>query len=62
MWRISIDLRGFFCGSDRMVKTQQTFKPDQKNHAFYNQVNQTVIKNVRHHTDEILKLSYPIFN
>ena len=51
----------FSAAVDRMVKTEATFKPDEKNHAFYNQVNQTVIKNVRQHTDEILKLTYPIF-
>ncbi len=46
---------------DRMVKTDVTFEPDETNHAFYKEVNNTVVKHVRTHTDKILKLSYPIF-
>ncbi|MFH7819718.1 FGGY-family carbohydrate kinase [Neobacillus thermocopriae] len=47
---------------DKMVKTEKTFLPIQKNHELYNQVNDTVVKNVRKYTDEILKLTFPIFN
>ncbi len=47
--------------ANKMVKTQKTFLPNQKNHILYNTINDTVVKNVRKHTDEILKLTYPIF-
>ncbi|MEM5016250.1 FGGY family carbohydrate kinase [Metabacillus indicus] len=46
---------------EKMVKTETTFYPDSNSHAFYNELNNTVVKNVRQHTDNILKLSYPIF-
>lgn len=46
---------------DKMVKTKTTFLPDKDNHTFYNEMNNTFVKNARIHTDEILKLSYPIF-
>ncbi len=48
--------------ANKMVKTQQTFRPNQENHELYNKINDTVVKNVRKHTDEILKLTYPIFS
>ncbi|PGM62078.1 sugar kinase [Bacillus cereus] len=54
--------KDFYEAASKMVKTQQTFIPNQKNHVFYNTINDTVVKNVRVHTDEILKLSYPIFS
>ncbi|MDO6657791.1 FGGY-family carbohydrate kinase [Anaerobacillus sp. 1_MG-2023] len=47
---------------EQMVKTEKTFTPVQSHYEFYNKLNETVVKNVRKHTDEILKLSYPIFN
>ncbi|MBE5102277.1 sugar kinase [Bacillus aryabhattai] len=53
--------KDFYGAASKMVKTQQTFLPNQENHVFYNTINNTVVKNVRVHTDEILKLSYPIF-
>ena len=53
--------KDFYEAASKMVKTQQTFFPNPKNHVFYNTINNTVVKNVRVHTDEILKLSYPIF-
>ncbi|MEK3884307.1 FGGY family carbohydrate kinase [Paenibacillus sp. PL2-23] len=53
--------RDFYEAADRMVKTERTFMPNHKNHAFYNQLNNTIVKNVRVHTDEILKQTYPIF-
>ncbi|MCA0172152.1 FGGY-family carbohydrate kinase [Bacillus sp. RAR_GA_16] len=46
---------------DTMVKTEKTFKPNGENHQFYKKVNETVVQQVRKHTDEIFKLSYPIF-
>ncbi|MGD6870903.1 FGGY-family carbohydrate kinase [Sutcliffiella horikoshii] len=46
----------------KMVKNETTFSPSMTNHTFYNEVNNTVVKNVRQHTDNILKLTYPIFN
>ena len=52
---------GFSESIDKMVKTKSTFSPNSNNHIFYNEVNSKVIKNVRKHTDEILKLTYPIF-
>jgi sugar (pentulose or hexulose) kinase len=48
--------------TNQMVKTEQTFLPNKDNQALYNKINDTVVKNVRKHTDEILKLTYPIFN
>jgi len=54
--------KDFYEAADRMVKTQKTFLPIQKNHELYKRINETVIKNVRKHTDEVLKLTYPIFN
>jgi sugar (pentulose or hexulose) kinase len=52
----------FYEAANKMVKTQQTFLPNQNHHVLYNTINDTVVKNVRKHTDEILKLTYPIFN
>ncbi|MEH7011102.1 FGGY family carbohydrate kinase [Neobacillus niacini] len=54
--------KDFYEAASKMVKTQQTFIPNQKNHVLYNTINDTVVKKVRVHTDEILKLSYPIFS
>jgi sugar (pentulose or hexulose) kinase len=54
--------KDFYEAASKMVKTQQTFIPNPKNHVLYNTINDTVVKNVRVHTDEILKLSYPIFS
>ncbi|WP_088085292.1 FGGY-family carbohydrate kinase [Bacillus sp. OV166] len=54
--------KDFYEAASKMVKTQQTFIPNQKNHVLYITINDTVVKNVRVHTDEILKLSYPIFS
>jgi sugar (pentulose or hexulose) kinase len=54
--------KDFHEAASKMVKTQQTFIPNPKNHVLYNTINDTVVKNVRVHTDEILKLSYPIFS
>ena len=53
--------KDFYEAASKMVKTQQTFFPNKKNHVFYNTINNTVVKNVRVYTDEILKQSYPIF-
>jgi sugar (pentulose or hexulose) kinase len=54
--------KDFYEAANKMVKTQRTFMPNQKNHEFYNQINNNIVKNVRVHTDEILKQTYPIFN
>lgn len=54
--------KDFYEAASKMVKTQQTFIPNPNNHVLYNTINDTVVKNVRVHTDEILKLSYPIFS
>ncbi|WP_236293180.1 FGGY-family carbohydrate kinase [Paenibacillus allorhizoplanae] len=54
--------KDFYEAADKMVKTERTFMPIQKNHEFYIQINNTIVKNVRVHTDEILKQTYPIFN
>ncbi|MBJ6361716.1 FGGY-family carbohydrate kinase [Paenibacillus roseus] len=53
--------KGFDEAASKMVKTERTFMPDAKNHEFYNQINNNIVKNVRTHTDEILKQTYPIF-
>ena len=54
--------KGFEEATNQMVKTQQTFIPNRENQVLYNKMNDTVVKHVRKHTDEILKLTYPIFN
>lgn len=48
--------------AEKMVKTQQTFVPNANHHELYNTINDTVVKHVRKHTDEIFKLTYPIFH
>lgn len=54
--------KDFYEATNKMVKTKKTFMPNEKNNEFYNRMNESVVKNVRIHTDEILKLSYPIFS
>jgi sugar (pentulose or hexulose) kinase len=54
--------KDFYEAANIMVKTEKTFTPHQQNHELYNTINNTVVKNVRKYTDEILKLTYPIFN
>lgn len=44
-----------------MVRTEKVFLPIKENHELYTRVNEEVIKNIRVHTDEVLKRSYPIF-
>ncbi|MGL4589449.1 MAG: FGGY-family carbohydrate kinase [Mycoplasmatales bacterium] len=46
---------------DQMVETKDRFEPNMQLHPFYNKINDEVVKKVRDHTDEILKVSYPIF-
>ncbi|MDZ5711326.1 FGGY-family carbohydrate kinase [Jeotgalibacillus haloalkalitolerans] len=46
---------------EKMVRNEMTFLPDMDNHTFYNEVNNTIVKNVRKHTDHILQQTYPIF-
>ncbi|WP_244877742.1 FGGY-family carbohydrate kinase [Halobacillus kuroshimensis] len=46
---------------ENMIKTDKTFIPNMENHKLYNKINETVVKNVRPHTDEVLKLTYSIF-
>ncbi|WP_153730943.1 FGGY-family carbohydrate kinase [Sporosarcina obsidiansis] len=53
--------RDFPDAINHMVQTDTIFKPDVNNCEFYTKVNNTVVKQVRMHTDEILKLTYPIF-
>jgi sugar (pentulose or hexulose) kinase len=52
----------FYEAAKLMVKTQTTFLPKHENHVLYNTVNESIVKQVRKHTDEIFKLTYPIFN
>ncbi|MDD9265506.1 FGGY-family carbohydrate kinase [Paenibacillus sp. GCM10023248] len=54
--------KDFYEAANKMVKTERTFLPSQKNHEFYNQINNNIVKNIRAHTDEILKQTYPIFH
>ncbi|WP_342558645.1 FGGY family carbohydrate kinase [Metasolibacillus sp. FSL K6-0083] len=51
----------FSAASEAMIRTEKIFYPNSNNHVLYNRINEQVIKKVRQHTDEILKLSYPIF-
>jgi len=48
--------------ANQMVRTKHTFKPDASKHKLYDKINNEVVKNVRIHTDEVLKNAYPIFN
>jgi sugar (pentulose or hexulose) kinase len=52
----------FYEAANKMVKTKEKFVPNPDNHVLYNTINDTVVKKVRNHTDEIFKLTYPIFN
>lgn len=45
-----------------MVQTEKVFFPNESNQRKYEKIYNDVFKNVREYTDEILKLSYPIFN
>lgn len=45
----------------KMVRNSRVFEPDLKTHQLYDQVNRDVVRNIRTHTDEILKRTYPIF-
>ena len=44
-----------------MVRTEKVFEPNVDTHKLYDRINNEVVKKVRIHTDEVLKLSYPIF-
>ncbi|MGL5347548.1 MAG: FGGY-family carbohydrate kinase [Peptostreptococcaceae bacterium] len=46
---------------ENMVRTDKVFVPNLETHKLYDKVNNEVVKNVRIHTDEVLKRSYPIF-
>ncbi|MDX6154503.1 FGGY-family carbohydrate kinase [Marinococcus sp. PL1-022] len=47
---------------DKMIENETTFYPNMRNNAFYNEINESVVKHVRTYTDEVLKLSSSIFN
>ncbi|WP_147804541.1 FGGY-family carbohydrate kinase [Alkalicoccus halolimnae] len=51
----------FAHAAEAMIKNESTFYPDSNRHTFYNEVNETLVKHVRTHTDEILKRSYAFF-
>ncbi|GAA0713229.1 FGGY-family carbohydrate kinase [Paraclostridium ghonii] len=46
---------------ENMVRTEKIFIPNKETHKLYDRINNEVIKNVRIHTDEVLKCSHPIF-
>lgn len=46
---------------ENMVRTEKVFTPIEETHKLYDRINNEVVKNVRIHTDEVLKRSYPIF-
>lgn len=46
---------------EKMVRNSRVFEPDLATHQLYDQVNRGVVRNIRTHTDEILKRTYPIF-
>ncbi len=46
---------------EKMVRVSEVFEPDKNLYKFYDEINNKVIKNVRKHTDEILKITYSIF-
>ncbi|MEK4306754.1 FGGY-family carbohydrate kinase [Oceanobacillus sp. FSL K6-0251] len=52
---------GFYDAIDHTVKTEKTFHPNSDNYHFYQNINNNVVKKAREHTDEILKLTFPIF-
>ncbi|MDR2302219.1 MAG: sugar kinase [Deltaproteobacteria bacterium] len=45
-----------------MVRPKDTFKPNFKNHAFYQKLYDEVYSQITKHTDPILKKAYPFFN
>lgn len=47
---------------DTIVKTEKVFEPNKELFRLYNDINEKVVKNVRVHTDEILKISYDVYN
>ena len=44
-----------------MVRIKEVFEPNKKLYSFYDEINNKVIKNVRKHTDEVLKVAHSIF-
>ncbi|QKS72577.1 sugar kinase [Paenalkalicoccus suaedae] len=52
----------FDAATSSLVQNDSTFETDARNHAFYTNVNDSVVKHVRQHTDSILKRMHPIFS
>ncbi len=48
--------------SKELSVTKKEYQPNMDNYEIYNKVNNKVVKNVRKYTDEILKVSFEIFN
>ena len=46
---------------EKMVRVKEIFEPNKKLYPFYDEINTKVIKNVRKHTDEVLKVAHSIF-
>ncbi|ADO84658.1 FGGY-family carbohydrate kinase [Ilyobacter polytropus] len=46
---------------ENMVRIKEVFEPNKKLYSFYDEINNKVIKNVRKHTDEVLKVAHSIF-
>ncbi len=46
---------------DKMVRTKEVFTPNKDLFETYNTINEKIVKITRNYTDEILKISYPIF-
>ncbi|PSL46949.1 sugar (pentulose or hexulose) kinase [Salsuginibacillus halophilus] len=45
-----------------MIRDDAVFSPNSGHHKFYTDLNETVVKHVRSHTDEILKRSHRLFH
>ncbi|MCS5422436.1 MULTISPECIES: FGGY-family carbohydrate kinase [Psychrilyobacter] len=46
---------------ENMVRVKEVFEPNKNLYSFYDKINNKVIKNVRKHTDEVLKVAHSIF-
>ncbi|RKD75981.1 sugar (pentulose or hexulose) kinase [Sinobaca qinghaiensis] len=51
----------FADAADHLIQNEKSFSPDPAASFLYNEINHSVVKHVRTHTDEILKRSYAIF-
>ena len=46
----------------KMIRQRDVFQPESGNTKLYDQMNERVYQHITRHTDEVLKMSYPIFH